>query len=54
MPNKLPQSPRRLVHCQRCGWQWFPRNPKPVKCANPGCKSPYWNTPRKVKKEATP
>jgi DNA-directed RNA polymerase subunit RPC12/RpoP len=38
--------------CERCGHKWFPRtntNPKkPVVC--PGCNSPYWDIPKKVKK----
>ena len=42
-----------LCDCERCGYKWFskPTTEKvtPTVCANPKCKSPYWNTPRKVK-----
>jgi predicted Zn-ribbon and HTH transcriptional regulator len=36
--------------CERCGHEWIPREQgaaEPKVC--PKCKSPYWNTPRKVK-----
>jgi hypothetical protein len=33
--------------CYRCGKVWWPRTPsKPARC--PGCKSPYWNRPRRL------
>lgn len=33
--------------CLRCGWSWEQRGKeKPVTC--PGCKSPYWETPRSL------
>jgi predicted Zn-ribbon and HTH transcriptional regulator len=33
--------------CERCGHKWAPReNEIPKVC--PRCKSPYWNTPRKM------
>jgi predicted Zn-ribbon and HTH transcriptional regulator len=36
--------------CDRCGHRWIPREKeKPTIC--PKCKSPYWNKPRKNKKE---
>jgi len=36
--------------CERCEHTWVGRNGgKPVVC--PSCKSPYWDTPRKVGKE---
>jgi len=38
--------------CDRCKHQWIPRNKKniePIIC--PKCKSPYWNKPRKNKRE---
>jgi len=35
--------------CLRCGHKWIPRIEKPRIC--PGCRSPYWDTPRKKKKE---
>jgi len=33
--------------CERCGYEWIPRNPnsEPEVCAK--CKSPYWNRPRR-------
>ena len=37
--------------CLRCGNTWWPRRPsKPLRC--PGCKSPYWDRPRKLIKKA--
>jgi len=40
-------------HCQRCGKAWWPRRPhKPVRC--PGCKSPYWDQPRRLRRAVTP
>jgi predicted Zn-ribbon and HTH transcriptional regulator len=40
---KLP-----TFHCLRCEHTWIPRKPeKPKRCAR--CKSPYWETERKVK-----
>jgi predicted Zn-ribbon and HTH transcriptional regulator len=35
--------------CERCEHVWLPRekDKKPLVC--PKCKSPYWDTPRKVK-----
>jgi hypothetical protein len=38
---------------QRCGHEWYPRQDRPPKvCPNPKCKSPYWDTPRRVPKGA--
>jgi cell wall assembly regulator SMI1 len=32
---------------------WWPRQPrKPVRC--PGCKSPYWDKPRRLRQAVTP
>lgn len=35
--------------CERCGFGWFPRRQTdmPLRCANPKCRTPYWNVPRK-------
>ncbi len=36
--------------CERCGNEWLPRkegNPLPTVCPAYGCKSPYWNRPRR-------
>lgn len=39
--------------CYRCGKVWWPRTPnKPARC--PGCKSPYWNQPRRLKATIRP
>ena len=39
--------------CHRCGKAWWPRRPKkPARC--PGCKSPYWDRPRRLKHPITP
>ena len=38
--------------CKRCGYTWWPKSPKkPITCANPKCRSPYWNKLR-VRTEA--
>ncbi|MDQ6616737.1 MAG: hypothetical protein M3083_18825 [Actinomycetota bacterium] len=39
--------------CERCGKEWLPRHqgdPEPRTC--PGCRSPYWDRPRKVAGDA--
>jgi predicted Zn-ribbon and HTH transcriptional regulator len=33
--------------CERCGHIWAPREEEQPKVC-PKCKSPYWNTPRKI------
>ena len=39
--------------CHRCGKVWWPRRPKkPARC--PGCKSPYWDKPRRLKHPIMP
>jgi len=39
--------------CYRCGKSWWPRQPrKPVRC--PGCKSPYWDKPRRLRSTLGP
>src|SRR6476660_1470833 len=39
--------------CHRCGKAWWPRRPKkPARC--PGCKSPYWDRPRRLKHPIMP
>lgn len=39
----------KTLMCKRCGYKWLPRIKTPKRC--PGCKSPYWNTTRKVKSD---
>lgn len=36
--------------CERCEYEWVPREKgvEPMVC--PSCKSPYWNKPRQKKK----
>ena len=32
------------VTCLRCGYRWYPHTSRtPIRCANPKCRSPYWN-----------
>lgn len=44
-----------VYKCNRCDWKWTNRtniskeNKEPKLCAN--CKSPYWNSPRKIIKK---
>ena len=33
--------------CDRCGYEWIPRDLDADPRVCPGCHSPYWNTPRK-------
>ena len=60
--NKEKDLPRitnktyRVVHhhkCTRCGYEW--KSYKiPKTCANPKCKSPYWNKERQILKRDKP
>ena len=37
--------------CERCSHVWLPKRPDsvmPKTCANAKCRSPYWDTPRRV------
>ncbi|TKB68626.1 MAG: hypothetical protein E8D52_06400 [Nitrospira sp.] len=48
-----PSAGLQQQHCQRCAKAWWPRQPHtPVRC--PGCKSPYWDKPRRLRQAATP
>ena len=40
--------------CCRCNYEWVSQQmpSKPVTCANPKCRSPYWDIPKKEKKNA--
>ncbi len=40
--------------CDRCEHEWLPRDRTQDPKVCPKCKSPYWNTPRKVPKNPTP
>lgn len=35
--------------CERCAHAWVPRESTSSPKVCPKCKSPYWNTPRKVR-----
>ena len=43
--------PRSIALCVRCGFQWFTRVERPVKC--PNCKSKKWDIPRSEDKLLT-
>jgi predicted Zn-ribbon and HTH transcriptional regulator len=46
----LPEITLKGYLCERCGHTWVPKeNIKPKVC--PKCKSPYWDTPRKISTE---
>ncbi len=48
--NPLP--PIQPLQCTRCSWVWYPKSPKPPQtCANPHCRSPYFDRPRQTKQE---
>lgn len=36
--------------CERCEWEWLPRDKTKDPKVCPKCKSPYWDTPRKAPK----
>ena len=46
----MPQITLRGYLCERCGHKWLPKDEsmkdKPKVC--PRCKSPYWDTPRRL------
>lgn len=46
------EGPNPYLHtCLRCGKVWIRRiMHKPKTCANPKCRSPYWDVPPKNKK----
>jgi predicted Zn-ribbon and HTH transcriptional regulator len=33
--------------CERCEWEWLPRDKTKDPKVCPKCKSPYWDTPRR-------
>jgi len=37
-----------VYRCKRCGYEWAGRQgrPEPKTCANPKCRSPYWDRER--------
>jgi predicted Zn-ribbon and HTH transcriptional regulator len=37
--------------CDRCNHEWIPRDKSESPRVCPKCKSPYWNRPRKAKKQ---
>lgn len=40
------------VTCNRCLYSWYPKTESiPKTCANPKCRSPYWNKERKYNKK---
>ena len=46
-----------IHNCNRCGHQWAGKLKNPKTCANPKCRTPYWNRPRiriqnKIKKSS--
>lgn len=38
--------------CERCGHDWLPREQEQEPRVCPKCKSPYWNQPRRVSRQA--
>lgn len=35
-----------LHECNRCQYKWTSKAASPERCANPDCRSPYWNRER--------
>lgn len=50
---RAPHLQELTLFCHRCGHIWVRRNLDrlPATCPNQKCKSPYWNRPRRAKKE---
>ena len=43
--NKV--TPKLFIHnCNRCNHKWIGKLAEPKTCANPKCRTPYWNKPR--------
>ena len=54
--NHQPGQYGDLYRCERCGYEWLPRREstrEPKVCANPKCKSPYWDRPRLKQKPSS-
>lgn len=54
----LPGMPRLVqllgFECERCGYQWVPRNIDQPPRVCPKCKSPYWDRPRRSPATSAP
>jgi len=35
------------IKCKRCGYEWVPKQEEVRTCANPKCRSVYWDKERK-------
>ena len=50
--NIIPGMPRIVkllgFHCERCEYEWVPRNIEEPPRVCPKCKSPYWDRPRQA------
>ena len=46
----MPKVPITVMgfRCERCEHEWIPRDVEQEPKVCPKCKSPYWNTPRKI------
>ena len=45
---KAPEIPWYEHSCSRCGYVWYSRTAYPSTCAYTGCRSPYWDRPRRM------
>jgi len=43
--NNVKAKKYRLL-CLKCGYDWTSNNNHPTRCANPKCRSPYWDKGR--------
>jgi hypothetical protein len=41
-----------IIKCLRCGYTWAPRFPVVLRCANPECRTVYWNIPKRKRGES--
>ena len=47
--SRIPGSKLWLHTCNRCHNKWTSKKQRPDTCANPKCRSPYWNKSRVMK-----
>ena len=54
MTTQINKIKSKYVHnCNRCGHEWVGKLQTPNTCANPKCRTPYWNKLRKRKQNKT-
>lgn len=55
MPRQEPHPITMMgYHCERCGHEWVPRKTTDYPRVCSGCKTPYWDEPRRHPRRAAP